>query len=154
MNIRKATSADIDELVKIRIAYLKEDYGDLSFEQVDILKKKLPEYYSNHIQSDMIAYIAEENNKIISSVFLVIIEKPSNPSFMSGKIGDILNVYTAPEYRKQGIAGQLMKLAIDEAKEMELSYLELKATKDGYSLYKKLGFVEEQSHYVPMKFSL
>lgn len=99
MNIRKATSVDVDELVKIRIAYLKEDYGTLSSEQVDTLKKKLPEYYNNHIQRDMIAYIAEENNKIISSVFLLIIEKPSNPSFMSGKIGDILNVYTSPEYR-------------------------------------------------------
>lgn len=154
MNIRKATSVDVDELVKIRIAYLKEDYGTLSSEQADILKKKLPEYYNNHIQRDMIAYIAEENNKIISSVFLLIIEKPSNPSFMSGKIGDILNVYTSPEYRKQGIAGQLMKLAIDEAKGMKLSFLELKATKDGYGLYKKLGFIEEQSSYVPMKFRL
>jgi len=154
MNIRKATSIGMKEIVRIRIAYLNEDYGNLSSEQIANLKKQLPEYFIKHIEKDMIAYIAEENNEIISSVFLVIIEKPSNPSFMSGKIGDILNVYTKPEYRKQGIARQLMKLAIDESKKMNLSYLELKATKDGFNLYKKLGFVEEQSPYVPMKIRL
>ena len=154
MEIRKATSIDMDELIKIRIAYLNEDYGNLSSQQIAHLKEQLSEYFLNHIEKDIIAYIAEENNEIISSVFLVIIEKPSNPSFMSGKIGNILNVYTKPQYREQGIARQLVKLAIDESKEMNLSYLELKATKEGCTLYKKMGFVEEQSSYVPMKFKL
>ena len=154
MVIRKATNIDLDELIKIRIAYLKEDYGNISPQQIIGLKKQLPEYYINHIEKDMIAYIAEENNEIISSVFLVIIEKPSNPTFMSGKIGNILNVYTKPQYRKQGIARQLLKLVIDESKGMNLAYLELKSTKEGFNLYKELGFTEEQSSYVPMKFNL
>ena len=154
MVIRKATNIDLYELIKIRIAYLKEDYGNISPQQIIDLKKQLPEYYINHIEKDMIAYIAEENNEIISSVFLVIIEKPSNPTFMSGKIGNILNVYTKPQYRKQGIAGQLLKLVIDESKGMNLAYLELKSTKEGFNLYKELGFIEEQSSYIPMKFNL
>ena len=154
MVIRKATNIDLYELIKIRIAYLKEDYGNISPQQIIGLRKQLPEYYINHIEKDMIAYIAEENNEIISSVFLVIIEKPSNPSFMSGKIGNILNVYTKPQYRKQGIAGQLLKLVIDESKGMNLAYLELKSTKEGFNLYKELGFIEEQSSYIPMKFNL
>lgn len=154
MVIRKATNIDLYELIKIRIAYLKEDYGNISPQQIIGLRKQLPEYYINHIEKDMIAYIAEENNEIISSVFLVIIEKPSNPTFMSGKIGNILNVYTKPQYRKQGIAGQLLKLVIDESKGMNLAYLELKSTKEGFNLYKELGFIEEQSSYIPMKFNL
>ena len=154
MVIRKAGINDIEELIKIRIAYLKEDYGNISSEQIEQLKKQLPEYYINHSDRDMIAYIAEENNEIISSVFLVIIEKPANPTFMSGKIGNILNVYTKPEYRKKGIAGQLLKLVINDAREMKLSYLELKSTKAGFNLYKELGFEEEHSSNVPMKFKL
>ena len=154
MIIRKATNIDLDELIKIRIAYLKEDYGNISSKQISDLKKQLSEYYINHIERDMIAYIAEEDNGIISSAFLVIIEKPSNPTFMFGKIGNILNVYTKPQYRKQGIAGQLLKLVINESKEMNLAYLELKSTKVGFDLYKELGFVEEHSSYIPMKFEL
>lgn len=154
MVIRKAGINDINELIKIRIAYLKEDYGDISLEQIEQLKKQLKEYYSNHIDKDMIAYIAEENNEIISSVFLVVIEKPANPTFISGKIGTILNVYTKTEYRKKGIAGQLLKLAINDAREMKLSFLELKSTEAGYNLYKELGFEEDHSNYVQMKFKL
>lgn len=154
MIIRKAGINDIDELIKIRIAYLKEDYGNISSEQIEQLKKQLPEYYINHSDRDMIAYIAEENSEIISSVFLIVIEKPANPTFMLGKIGNILNVYTKPEYRKKGIAGQLLKSAVNEAREMNLSYLELKSTKAGFNLYKELGFEEEHSNYVPMKFKL
>jgi N-acetylglutamate synthase-like GNAT family acetyltransferase len=154
MVIRKAGMNDIDELIKIRIAYLKEDYGKVSLEQIEQLKMQLKEYYINHVDRDMIAYIAEENSEIISSVFLVVIEKPANPTFMSGKIGNILNVYTKTEYRKRGIAGQLLKLGINDAREMKLSYLELKATKSGFNLYKKLGFIEEHSSYIPMKFEL
>lgn len=154
MVIRKTGINDIDELIKIRIAYLKEDYGNISSEQIEQLKKQLSEYYINHNDRDMIAYIAEENSEIISSVFLVIIEKPANPSFMSGKIGNMLNVYTKPEYRKKGIAGQLLKSVINEARERNLSYIELKSTKAGFNLYKKLGFEEEHSSHVQMKFKL
>lgn len=154
MVIRKAGINDIDELIKIRIAYLKEDYGNISLEQIDQLKRQLKEYYSNHIDSDMIAYISEENSEVISSVFLIVIEKPANPTFMSGKIGNILNVYTKPEYRKKGIGGQLLKSAINEARKMNLSYLELKSTKAGFKLYNELGFEEEHSDYVQMKFKL
>jgi N-acetylglutamate synthase and related acetyltransferases len=154
MVIRKAGINDINELIKIRIAYLKEDYGNISSEQIEQLKKQLKEYYINHIDRDMIAYIAEENNEIISSAFLVVIEKPANPTFISGKIGNILNVYTKTEYRKKGIAGQLLKLAINEAREMKLSYLELKSTEAGFNLYKELGFEVEHSDYVQMKFKL
>lgn len=154
MAIRKAEINDIDELIKIRIAYLKEDYGNILLEQIEQLKIQLKEYYANHIDRDMIAYIAEENSEIISSVFLVIIEKPANPTFISGKIGNILNVYTKPKYRKKGIAGQLLKLAINEAREKKLSYIELKSTKAGFNLYKELGFEEESSDYIQMKFKL
>lgn len=154
MFIRKATSNDIKELINIRIDYLKEDYGNLTSEQIDKLKKQLPEYYSNHIERDMIDYIAEENNQVIASGFLVIIEKLANPAFMSGNIGHILNVYAKPQHRKKGVAGKLLKCIIDEGKKMNLSYLKLKATKSGVNLYKKLGFIEEHSSYIPMKFEL
>jgi hypothetical protein len=47
-----------------------------------------------------------------------------------------------------------MELLIADAKTMELDYIELKATKDGYLLYKKLGFEKASSSYTPMKLML
>lgn len=153
MILRKADLKDIDNLVKIRLAYLEEDFG-LSMEQLSKLKEQLPEYFKNHIGKDFSAYIAEEDGEFISSVFLVVLEKPANPHMITGKIGNILNVYTKPEYRRNGLAGQLLRSAIEEAEKMELSNIELSASKLGYSLYKSLGFEEIKSEYVPMKLIL
>lgn len=155
MVIRKANSKDIENLVKIRLAYLQDNFKELTEEQLGSLMLQLPEYFVNHIDKNLIVYIAEEKQEFISSVFLLIIEKPANLHFLTGRIGNILNVYTKPEYRRQGLAGKLLKLAMDEAKTMNLSYLELNATKDGYPLYQKVGFVVTKSeHVVAMKYIL
>jgi ribosomal protein S18 acetylase RimI-like enzyme len=154
MIMRKADISDIDELIKIRLAYLEDDYNGLTTIQSETVRKQLPGYFRDHIGIDFIAYIAEEEREVLSSVFLLIVEKPANPHFLTGKTGTILNVYTKPEYRRQGLAGLLLAQAIQDSKEMELSYLELSASKAGYPLYKKLGFVESVSDYVPMKYNL
>ncbi|HWT75204.1 MAG TPA: GNAT family N-acetyltransferase [Mobilitalea sp.] len=153
MDIRKALIEDVGELVKIRLAYLEEDF-ELTEEQNSAIRAQLPEYFVNHIGKDLNAYVAIDNKEIVSSVFLLIIEKPANPHFITGKTGTILNVYTKPEYRRRGLAGQLLRMAMEDAKAMQLSYLELNATDQGYPLYKKLGFEEAKQRCVTMKYIL
>jgi GNAT superfamily N-acetyltransferase len=154
MTIRKAGVNDIEQLITMRILYLQEDYKGLTSEQIFTLKEQLPEYFCKHINNDMIAYVAEDDSKIISTVFLIINEKPGNPNFITGKTGTIMNVYTKPEFRKKGIAGKLLELVIQDAKGLNLSFLELKATQKGLTLYKKIGFIENHSKYTPMKYLL
>ena len=77
-----------------------------------------------------------------------------NPNFPKGRVGTVLNVFTESSHRRQGIATALMELLISDSKTLELDYIELKATKDGYPLYKKLGFEAEKSEYTPMKLML
>lgn len=91
---------------------------------------------------------------MIASVFLFLSEKPANPAFITGKTGTILNVYTKPNYLGQGIAKKLMEMAIANAKKLDLSYLELEATKDGAPLYRKLVFDKKVSHYESMRLNL
>lgn len=151
MIIREAALEDIRELVKIRLDYLNEDFKGLTDGQTQKLKEELPGYFTEHIGRDLVVYIAEEAGEIISSVFLLMIEKPANPNFMTGRIGELLNVYTNPEYRRQGIAGKLLSMSIESAKKKKLSFLELKASEEGYPLYKKMGFEEVNSWHRAMK---
>ena len=51
-----------------------------------------------------------------------------------------MNVYTVPEKRRQGIAGNVIKQIMDFGKTQNLDFLELKAAPMGYPLYKELGF--------------
>lgn len=152
MIFRHAEKSDIDTLIQLRLAYIAEDFGELSEVEEQALKAVLPQYFQMHLNCDMEAFLAVEKNDIIGIAMLVMIEKPANPRFITGKTGTVLNVYVKPENRRQGIGTRLISLLIDFAEQQQLDYIELKATKDGYPLYKKLGFIEEKPHYIPMRY--
>ena len=124
MVFEKATIQDINVLTDLRIAYLQEDLGTITDED------------------------------IISCAFLLIVEKPMSPSFITGKTGIILNVYTKPEWRKKGYAKKLMTMLLEDATVQGVSVIELKATEDGYSLYKSVGFEDVVTKYHNMKIVL
>lgn len=136
----KATKKDIGVLTDLRIAYLNEDLGVISDENLELMKSTLPSYYTKHLNKDLMVYVAKDGEKIVSCAFLLIVEKPMSPSFITGKTGTVLNVYTKPDYRKKGYAKKLMTMMLEDTKAEGVSIVELKATEDGYSLYKSVGF--------------
>ena len=154
MVIDKASDKDIEELVGLRLAYLQEDLGEISETDLQSLKKALPPYFRKHLNRDLFVYIAREEEEIVACAFLLVVEKPMSPMFMTGKTGTVLNVYTKPEHRKKGYAKQLMSTLLEDAKANELSIVELKATEDGYHLYKSVGFEDVVSKYHTMKYEI
>ena len=152
MIIDKASDKEIEELVELRLAYLQEDLGEISEDDLQGLQEALPQYFRKHLNQDLFVYIAREEEEIFACAFLLVVEKPMSPMFMTGKTGTVLNVYTKPEYRKKGYAKQLIKILLDDAKTNELSVVELKATDDGYHLYKSVGFEDVVSKYHNMRF--
>ncbi len=152
MTFKTADYNDIPKLINMRIAFLEEDYGDIEEQNILALKTSLNEYFQKHLSNEVIAYAAFNDKEIVSTVFLLITEPPASPNFPTGKIGTILNVYTKPKYRRKGLAGELLKIAINDSKKMDLSYLDLQATEVGVNLYHKLGFADTNSKYVSMKY--
>lgn len=53
-----------------------------------------------------------------------------------------MNMYTKPEYRRQGIAYKTLDLLVTEAKARGISAISLEATEAGRALYEKYGFVK------------
>ncbi|MCM1315422.1 MAG: GNAT family N-acetyltransferase [Prevotella sp.] len=153
MKIEKADLKDINELVQIRIDYLTEDYDGLTDSQAEKIRNQLPEYYNNHLNKDLFVYVVK-SEKIISCCFLLVSEKPANPSFINGRTGTVMNVYTRPDFRRKGIAKKIMEFLISDAKEMKLDFIELKSTDNGYNLYKSVGFKDVFSKYHNMKIVL
>lgn len=150
----KATIEDIGVLTDLRIAYLNEDLGVISNENLELMQASLPSYYEKHLNKDLMAYVARDEMDIVSCAFLLIVEKPMSPSFITGKTGAVLNVYTKPDYRKKGYAKKLITTMLEDAKAEGLSIIELKATEDGYSLYKSVGFEDVVARYHNMKIVL
>lgn len=54
--------------------------------------------------------------------------------------GNILNVYTEPNHRHQGMARALMKIALDWCTANQVGAVILHASPDGRALYESLGF--------------
>jgi GNAT superfamily N-acetyltransferase len=151
MNVEKAGVDDIDVLVKLRLDYLCEDHGSLSEDDRTVIRRDLPGYFQAHLAKDLFVYVIREDHVIVSCAFLLIIEKPMSPSFINGKSGIVLNVYTCPSARRKGYAGAVMRTMISDAKEKNLSVIELKSTEDGYRLYRSVGFTDDCSKYHMMK---
>ena len=60
----------------------------------------------------------------------------------TGKKAYIMNMYTASEYRRQGIAFHTLDLLVKDVRKQGVSQIALEATEMGRSLYEKYGFVK------------
>ena len=152
INYKNAELNQLEEIINCRLEFLREDVGPQSPENETIMREQLEAYLKNHLNHDCFVFTAQEDEKIISIAILLILEKPANPSFLHGRIGNIMNVYTVPQKRRQGIAGNVIKQIIEFGKTQNLDFLELKAAPMGYPLYKKLGFVDVDSRCKGMVF--
>ena len=152
MKFEKATIKDINMITDLRLAYLQEDLGVITDKQ--LIQESLPSYYEKHLNKDLMVYVARDDEDIVACAFLLIVEKPMSPSFITGKTGTVLNVYTKPEYRNKGYAKKLMTMMLEDATAQDVSIIELKSTEDGYSLYKSVGFEDVVVKYHNMKIVL
>lgn len=153
VTIRKATTADLDKLIQVRLDYLKANIG-LTHEDEETILLQLTSYFNRELNRNLIAYLAEENKLLVSAALMVLSERPANPYFITGKIATVLNVYTYPAYRRKGFATLVIKELVNEAKMLDISYLELSATDQGLPLYEKLGFTIRKSNYTEMRLQL
>ncbi|MGN0665157.1 MAG: GNAT family N-acetyltransferase [Huintestinicola sp.] len=151
LTYRKADPSDMDTLLMLRMGYLHETHPELDKETEDKIIKQIPGYFQEHLNRDMVVYLAECDGKPAGCVFFVLINKPASPLFVTGKTGTLMNVFTLPEYRRMGIGEHLVKMAVEDGAKWDLSYIELRATECGFPLYKKVGFTEDKSIYMSMK---
>lgn len=152
MIIRKAELSDINELVKLRISFMKEVNGVTNSEdqeKYEALTKANSEYFSTHIPDhSFIAWLAVENDKIVGTSGLIFYNRPPSYKNISGKTAYIMNIYTLKEHRNQGIAGILLQKVIDEAVGRGYHNICLNATDMGKPLYLKHNFKEVNGEMV------
>ena len=140
---KKATIEDINELVRTRIIVLRvvnklSDDVDMS-----VVEKESYEYYKRALETgEHITYLVYDNGTFIGAggvSFYQVMPTYHNPT---GKKAYIMNMYTAPEYRRKEIAIHTLDLLVKDAREQGASQITLEATEMGRSLYEKYGFVK------------
>lgn len=151
MVVENANIEDVTLLTELRLEYLEEDHGKLSKSDIEIIRRDLPDYFKKNLNQNIFCYLIREKEEIAACAFLLVVEKPMSPAFITGRTGTVLNVYTKPQYRHKGYAKGIMNQILSDAVEKNLSVVELKSTENGYRLYQSVGFVNEVSKYHSMK---
>jgi GNAT superfamily N-acetyltransferase len=85
-------------------------------------------------------FAAGADGSIVAGLGLWLMDWPPHMIGPGARRGNILNVYTEPAFRRQGIAGRLMDAALHWCRANGIRAVILHASKDGRALYEKLGF--------------
>lgn len=145
---RRLTLNHLDTFIDMRINQLQEEGAKPIFD----LKPQLEEYYIRHLQDGtFISWIATLNDKIIATSGISFVEKPPYYSNPTGKIGLLSSMYTLKEYRRKGIAKELLNRVVNEAKNYGCGTVHITASNMGVLLYTDFGF-EKNGNFMQYNF--
>jgi GNAT superfamily N-acetyltransferase len=141
INYIPATDKHIDVLVKSRIEFMTDFWGKQTDEAVQKLRVALTAFFEREIPSEnYISWLAYHNEILVAVGGMMIQQRPGSFRFPEGKSGYIMNMYTIPAYRRQGIAAIILEKLIESGKNAGVSFFDLHASKLGEPVYIKAGF--------------
>ncbi|RHA81560.1 GNAT family N-acetyltransferase [Eubacterium ventriosum] len=140
---KKATIEDTDELVRTRITVLRAANKLSDDVDMSLVEKESYEYYKRALETgEHIGYLVYDNGTFIGAGGVSFYQVMPTYHNSTGKKAYIMNMYTAPEYRRQGIAFHTLDLLMNDAKKQGVLQIALDATDMGRPLYERYGFVK------------
>jgi GNAT superfamily N-acetyltransferase len=144
---KKLTEQELDTFIDMRITQLREEGAT---EQID-LKPALKDYYHRHMKDGtFVSWLAFDGNKIIGTSGMSFVEKPPYFGCPSGRMGLLSSMFTAKDYRRKGIAKELLSRIVDEAREYGCGTVQITASDMGVLLYTDFGF-EKNNNFMQYK---
>ena len=148
ITFRKLTEGDLAAFIRLRIAQLREEGAA---EELD-LAPSLLDYYTRHLaDGTFVSWLALDGEKIVGTSGMSFVEKPPYFGCPTGKIGLLSSMYTDPDFRRRGIAKELLGRVIEEARSRGCGTVQITASDMGVPLYADFGF-EKNSNF--MQYSL
>jgi GNAT superfamily N-acetyltransferase len=151
LKIRKVGEHDIGLMTTTRIEYLTEMQGERPDAYKKELQHKLQSFFTQAMQEgSFFALLAEYEGKIVSYGGMILKKIPGDFNQSSYLEGDILNMYTLPDFRRKGISSRILEELLKEAKIIGVSKVALHCSKDGEPLYRKYGFEDPVYPYLEL----
>ena len=149
--IRQATLDDIPALLRHRQG-MYEDMGYSDPVALSAMVSTCKPYLAAALANGSLrGWLASAGEQIVAGGVVLISPWPSHPYDGQCRRATILNMYTDPRYRRQGIAGRLMQTMIDWCREEGFVHVTLHASDKGRPLYESLGF--ESTNEMRLKLS-
>ena len=142
LNYRKATIGDIDLLTRTRIEVLRAANGLSDDADMTEVERQTCAYYRKALPDGThTACLVFDGDRFACAggiSYYQVMPTFHNPS---GNKAYIMNMYTRPEYRRQGIARRMLAILISDAQARGIRFISLEATPMGRPLYENAGFV-------------
>ena len=140
---RKLTENELDEIIRLRIDQLTEEYtssGKSVPENVDLESALMDFYKRNLAAGTYVSWLAFDGDKIVGTSGMSFAEKPPYFTCPTGRLGILSSMYTDPEYRRMGIASNILDRVVKEAKDYGCGTIYITASDVGVKLYEAYGF--------------
>jgi GNAT superfamily N-acetyltransferase len=141
VQIREATAGDVGHLVRHR----RGMYEDMGYDDTAALANMVSTcepYLAQALANGTLhGWLAQAGDRVVAGGFVLISPWPSHPYDGQCRRATILNMYTDPEFRCQGIARRLMHTMIEWCRKQGFVHVTLHASDKGRPLYESLGFV-------------
>jgi GNAT superfamily N-acetyltransferase len=93
------------------------------------------------LEGRYLGWIASDGERPVASAGMFLLDWPPHPFDPEGTVrGYLLNVFVDPAYRKRGLARELVRMCLAEAKRRGIRVVTLHASDAGKPLYEELGF--------------
>ena len=143
---QKLTENELDTFIEMRIQQLREEGAT---EDIDLVPA-LHDYYSRHMaDGTFVSWLAMDGDRIVGTSGMSFVEKPPYFGCPNGRIGLLSSMFTDPDYRRMGIAKELLSRVINEARDYGCGTVQITASDMGVLLYTDFGFVKNKNfmHY-------
>ena len=149
MEIRIATNDDIEYMMSSRLEMLKEVNSlDPDYQYSQSFVENSRSFFLDGQQTTVLALDGDRVAGCATMCYITLMPTFSHPT---GKRAHLMNVYTAKDYRRQGIGMKMVSMLIDEAWNKGATEISLDATEMGRPLYKKCGFEDSGECMVLVK---
>lgn len=138
IDYRRLTENELDTFINMRINQLREEGAK---EEIDLVPA-LKDYYTRHMaDGTFVSWLAFDGDDIIGTSGMSFVEKPPYFGCPSGRIGLLSSMFTNPNYRRNGIAKELLSRVVNDARNYGCVTIQITASDMGVKLYTDFGFV-------------
>jgi GNAT superfamily N-acetyltransferase len=139
--LRRASVEDARTIATHRRAMFR-DMGYHDKAALDSMEVKfLPWLEAKMVSGDYLAWLAVTGGDlVVAGAGLWLMDWPTHMVGSCARRGNILNVYTEPESRRQGLARWLVEAALDWCRVNGVDFVILHSSSEGRALYESLGF--------------